>query len=131
MSSCTCPGSRGDPGCAQAMWEGLQNGHNWACAAQGFLQRALTDIWRAPVQAPWEAYAELVESGQEFTIGGLRLAEGAPDPAQTLRMTFRWVAGCRPGGVRASIMRQMQLLQSRLNVPCAKAAAAHDLREAW
>ena len=53
------------------------------------------------VQAPWEAYTELVERGEGFAISGLRLAEGASDSAQTLRMSFRWVARSSAGGLRA------------------------------
>ena len=69
----------------------------------------------------------LVESGQEFTISGLRLAEGASNSSQTLRMSFRWVAEGGTSGLCTSILRQTLLPQYRLTPQCAGAAAAQNL----
>ena len=44
---------------------------------------------------------ELVESGEEFAICGLRRAEGALGSAQSLRMTFRCVSRSSTGGLCA------------------------------
>ncbi|KAK9834124.1 hypothetical protein WJX81_000060 [Elliptochloris bilobata] len=55
------------------------------------LKTAFWDLWKPAksTQAPWEAYAAPVKSGEEFTICGLRRSHDASTSSQTLRMSFR------------------------------------------
>ena len=54
-------------------------------------------------------------------IGGLRLADEDPNTAQTLRMSFRWVAVSSMSGLCAGIKRRMLFV-----VLCDRAAAVQD-----